>query len=293
MVPRLLQILVLSYFVSVFAFAATTEWTMLNINVAQQQGDAHLVKFPSGEHYLIDAGDDAGKLVEALRANGVTALKMVLVSHPHKDHYSGIRQILAAGISIGEVRMGIPDRAICDVERPWGCDWGDVQGLMKELKRRSIPVTASQKGDVYYSSNGVELKVLYAFDSINTPFGKSDVNDLSVVIKLTHGKSTALFTGDLNNKAGTYLADKGEGLRADILKVPHHGGESLAPNTFFDRVNAKVALVPAPVWLWKDDRTKRVRDYLGKKKIKTYVNGVDGHVKVVFSGKGYKISVAP
>ena len=91
---------------------------------------------------------------------------------------------------------------------------------------------------------------LYAFDGVNTPVGKTDINGMSLILLLTHSGVRALFTGDLNDPIGAYLAKSGHNgvnnLKADILKVPHPGADPLASNDFFDSVGARVALVPAP-----------------------------------------------
>jgi competence protein ComEC len=263
---------------------------MININSGAQQGDAHLIKFPNGKYFLIDAGDSGNVLVPYLRSIGVKAIDKILVSHAHKDHYSGIYSIVEAGIPVEEVRFNIPDQGICQKERPWGCDWKDIQNLSELLRTKKISVKSQRENDVYYSANGVELKVLNYYNGIHTPVGNTDINDMSAILKLTHAKTSALFTGDLNNRLGEYLAKYGKNLSADILKVPHHGGDSMAPDSFFDVVQPKVALVPAPTWLWEDARTARLRAYLKKKKIPTYVNGKDGHVKVTFTDKGYSVT---
>ena len=115
--------------------------------------------------------------------------------------------------------------------------------------------------------------------------GKTDINGMSLILLLTHSGVRALFTGDLNDPIGAYLAKLGHNgvnsLKADILKVPHHGADPLASNDFFDSVGPRVALVPAPSGLWLSDRCKRAREYFESKKIRTYVNGIHGHVTVM------------
>jgi competence protein ComEC len=98
-----------------------------------------------------------------------------------------------------------------------------------------------------------------------------------------------LFTGDLNLSLGAYLATSDFDLRADILKVPHHGTEGVAPNEFFSRVGAKVALVPSPHALWLSLRSKRVRDFFETAKVPVYVSGIHGNVTVRFHADGFQI----
>jgi competence protein ComEC len=133
------------------------------------------------------------------------------------------------------------------------------------------------------------LDVVCLYDGINTPIGETDMNDTSIIVRFTHGKTRALFTGDLNLALGTYLATSDFDLKADILKVPHHGTEGVAPNEFFKRVGARVALVPSPTELWFSLRSKRVRDYFKDAGVPAYVSGMHGDVTVNFTGTDFTV----
>jgi competence protein ComEC len=136
---------------------------------------------------------------------------------------------------------------------------------------------------------GSSLKILYAFDGVNTPVGRTDINDMSYIMLLKHGLSSALFTGDLNAKLGAYLAKEGKDLKADILKFPHHGAEGAAPDSFFAAVAPKDVLVPSPALLWCSSRSARMKSWVEARKIPTYVNGFSGHVNVKMSLLHYSI----
>jgi competence protein ComEC len=121
--------------------------------------------------------------------------------------------------------------------------------------------------------------------------GRTDVNDTSVLLLLSHGRTKALFTGDLNMALGAHLAQEGSRIEADILKVPHHGAESVAPNAFFDRVAPRLALAPCPTTLWSSDRNQRVREHLRGKGVETLVSGLNGDVAVRLGSRGYSATV--
>jgi competence protein ComEC len=264
---------------------------MINVNYGHLQGDAHLLRFADGENELVDTGypDESKAVVDRLKRDGVDVIHKIIISHPHRDHYGGLRRLLDSGVKIVEVRMNLPDRKQCDAETPWGCDSRDLARTVALLRDRGVPLKPLRPGDVLHRGQGVRWEVLYAYDGVHTPVGPTDINDMSVLCLLTAGTSRALFTGDLNARIGGYLAAQGKNLAADILKVPHHGTEGGAPNSFFDAVGAKVALVPSPLWLWQSDRSRRIREYFADRRIPTYVNGVDGDVRVVFREKGYTV----
>lgn len=275
---------------AVSADPPSVEWTMVNVCTTSLQADAHLLRVPDGRFLLVDAGDNEGRLVGYLRRRGVKRLERVLISHLHKDHYAGLTAIAEAGIGIGEVDLNYPDRSVCDAEIPWGCDYPHIESTIGRLRERGIPVHEVRPGEVVHDKDGVRLEVLYAFNGLNSPVGRTDVNDTSAVLALVYGKTRALFTGDLNAALGGYLAEHAADVRADVLKVPHHGTEGVAPNAFFDRVGAKVALVPSPRQLWLSERSTRVREHLAATGTRAYVSGIDGSVTVMIRADGYSIS---
>ena len=265
-------------------------WTMVDVTtVPGAQADAHLVEMPGGVFYLLDAGDANGRLASYLRSRRVRVLEKVIISHAHKDHYSGLRSLVLAGMVMKEVRANLPDREACDTERPWGCDWDDFNRTLQLVTQHGAPVRPVLQGDRYYDRDGVLLEALYAYDARHTPIGRTDVNDTSVLLALSVGKTRALFTGDLNMALGTYLARQGKGLAAQLLKVPHHGTDSLAPNEFFDAVGAVAAFVPSPRVLWQSERSRRAREYFGSRGIPTYVSGIAGDVSIELRPDGFAV----
>jgi len=142
----------------------------------------------------------------------------------------------------------------------------------------------------FYYREISKLKIVYAFDGINTPVGTTDINDMSLIIKVEHAQHKYLFTGDLNRAIGGYLADNSQEIAADVLDVPHHGTEGVAPNEFFARVGAKYALVPSPQALWCGDRSSRIRNWFQDHDIPVFVNGFSGHIRVEDYGNQLKIS---
>lgn len=104
--------------------AAKTVWTMIDVcsNERNLQADAHLLEFPDGRRWLVDAGNPAGTLGPFLKGKGVDRLDAVLLTHAHRDHYAGLEPLLQAGLRVGKVYMNaFPAREPCDAEIPWGC----------------------------------------------------------------------------------------------------------------------------------------------------------------------------
>jgi len=276
---------------------SSTKWIMLNITPAQAQADCHLLQLPDGSNILIDAGEawDAPNVAVALlRKLGVHRISMVIISHFHKDHYGQLVPIIRAGIAIDKVILNVPDKRSADLEIPWGCDLNDVQSVLAELRARKIPYTTPKAGDRIYEYKTrdrviVSLDIICAYDGVHSPIGLTDVNDTSIVLRLSHGPTRVLFSGDLNQKLGAYLVASGVDLRADILKAPHHGAETTVPDAFYTKVHASAVLVPASKALWLSARCMRTRNYFYNAGVPAYVSGLRGNVTVTMTSKGYKI----
>ncbi len=279
---------------SVYSSREPFVWTMINVNYSPQQGDAHLIQTSKGKNILIDTGhlDPARKaLVPFLQSKGIKKIDTVFISHPHKDHYDGLLAILESGIPIKDVYFNMPDKQVCDAEIPWGCDYEHILNYRKMLLSNQVNILEAKPGMKLDLGWGSSLKILYAFDGVNTPVGRTDVNDMSYIMLLKYGFNTALFTGDLNAKLGEYLAKESKDLKVDVLKLPHHGTEGAAPDAFFAAADPKVVMVPSPALLWCSARSERMKNWVESRKIPTYVNGFSGHVAVKMSLFNYQIEV--
>ena len=277
-----------------------TRWTMINVTPGQVQADCHLIEFPDGSTVLIDiadAMDSPGTALAFLRKHKIKHINLVIISHFHKDHYGRLRDLIDAGIKVDRVACNLPaSREQMDREHQGTplADWDDVMSVLQLLREKHVPYFRPKAGERLIEvplAHGLtaSIDVVCLYDGIHTPIGKTDINDTSIIVRLSHGPIRALFTGDLNSPLGVWLAQSNFDLRADLLKVPHHGTEGCAPNAFFDRVNPKAALVPTPAVYWFSLRSKRIRDYFSDHHIPTYVSGINGNVTVIMTPQGFTI----
>lgn len=269
-------------------------YTMLNVCSDAQQGDAHVIKFRDGKVYVIDAGVEGPiggrRLVAYFKKEKIKKIDKLFISHAHFDHYGGVIDILKSPIRVQEIYLNIPDKGVCDQERPWGCNYQHYLSVLEAIKKKRIAVKSVRSGDFFQPTPSVELQVLFVHNGIDPPVGRTDINDTSYIMKLLTGNQSILFAGDLNKKLGDFLlkGDAGQ-FRATILKVPHHGTESVAKNDFFDAVSAEAALIPSPAGLWNGERSQRIREYFQDKNIPAYVSGIHGDVTLMLWKDRYQI----
>jgi competence protein ComEC len=276
-----------------------TRWTMVNVSPNGQQADCHVIEFPDGRVALIDiadAADAGGAALAYLRARKIETIDLVVLSHFHRDHYGRLSDVIDAGITVSRVAFNLPPPTATSVnaEAPWGFSRPEAEWLLGKLAHHGIAIFTPRAGERLIEvplrdGSFAALEAVCLYDGVSSPIGLTDTNDTSIIVRLVHGKTRALFTGDLNAGLGTWLATSSFDLSADLLKVPHHGTEGCAPDSFFDRVNATVALVPSPAGLWTSPRSARIHDYFTRRGTRLYVSGLDGHVTVTMNSQGYAV----
>lgn len=200
------------------------------------QGDSELIRLPGGENILIDAGTSSteDELVDELRSLGAETLDLVVATHPHADHIGG----MAAVIDAFDVRQVVMPR-ISESDTPTTKTY---ENLLQSIADKGLTITPAEPGDELLSSGGAVLTVL-------APNGEDygDLNNYSVVLRLTYGEDSFLFTGDAEEASEQEMLSLDWPLTATVLKCGHHGSETSTSPSFLDAVSPQYAVISCGV----------------------------------------------
>ena len=190
------------------------------------QGDAVVLHAGPGSAVVVDAGPDPVAVDRCLDRLGVEQVPLVVLSHLHADHVDGLPGVLE-GRSVALVQTGPleePHASVESVER-WTAEAGVPLALPALGESRSV-------GALRWSV----LAPARRFAGTS-----SDPNNSSIVLRVEVGRTVLLLTGDVEPEAQRDLLRRGVDLRADVLKVPHHGSRHQDPD-FLRAVGAAVVV---------------------------------------------------
>jgi competence protein ComEC len=222
------------------------DWLFVACSVGQ--GDALVVAAGAGTAMVVDAGPEPVAVDGCLRRLGVRAVPLLVLTHLHADHVDGLDGVLH-GRSVAELDVG--------PSREPAAGWREVD---EGARRYGVPVRTVSVGE-RRQIDGLTVDVL----APERPFHgtRSDPNNSSVVMRVATSGRILLLTGDVEVEAQEALLRSGVDLRADLLKVPHHGSAYQSP-AFLRAVHASVGVIsvgrdndyghPSPALLHELDR---------------------------------------
>jgi len=204
------------------------------------QGDGIFLRFPNGKTMVVDGGirsprfDNGARVVlPYLRYRNIDRIDVVVASHPHNDHIGG----LIALLETVEVGHYIDSGQVCDT-------W--TAGRIRELiAAKGIQYHRVAAGDSLTGLGGVGGLILHPTREFVSEAGESlhDLNNGSVVLRLTYGQTSLLLTVDIEKETDGALLAWGERLQAQILKVAHHGSRTSSQPRFVEAVDPQIALM--------------------------------------------------
>lgn len=238
------------------------------------QGDSILVITPAGQAMLVDAGESeyGQQVVDYLRAQGVQELAVLVATHPHADHIGG----LAAVLGNFKVNRIFAPRVTNNTDQ--------FAGLLTAVKAQGLKINTAQAG-VNIPLSGVNAEFI-------APLGQSyeNLNDYSAVIKLSYNKTAFLLTGDAGEVSENEMLASGVDLKADVLKVGHHGSYSSTGRDFLQAAGPAYGVIMCGAGNDYGHPHQETLDRLTAAGVKVYRTDLNGSIVVESDGAQIKVS---
>lgn len=225
------------------------------------QGDSAFIVFPRGRTMLVDGGgeirfkksepghdsidwtqgdgsesdfaDQSFSIGEAVVSRfiwslGRTRVDYVLATHAHADHMGGLTDVVR-NLDVRQAVVGHAPTSDAEFEQ-----------FRKAIARRNVPISILKAGE-HLEIDGVGIDVLWPPPAQGAPVTSG--NDDSIVLRLVYGSISILLAGDIERNAEDSLVAAGANLKADVLKVPHHGSRTSSTEAFVNQVNPRYAVI--------------------------------------------------
>jgi beta-lactamase superfamily II metal-dependent hydrolase len=192
------------------------------------QGDSEFIQTPSGKTMLIDAGipEMGGKVADYIKSRGVKKIDILVVTHPHNDHIGGIPTVIN-NFDIGKFYM---PKVTTNTKA--------FENVLTTAKNKGLSINVAKAGVVLDLGSDIKAEMV-APNSLHY----DKLNNYSSVIKITYKNTSFLFTGDAEGESEQEMLNKNYDLKADVLKVGHHGSRTASTLPFLKAVSPKYAVI--------------------------------------------------
>jgi len=268
----------------VWAVALTSPDDKLHVTFLDVgQGDAILIQAPSGKDILIDGGPDFQKINLELSEKlpfWDRTIDLVVCTQPQADHITGlveviqrykVKQVLEPGLSYNS-----------SIYQEW----------LNVVENKRMEHNIARAGQEIDLGSGIKMEVL------NPPEGlfeetSHDVDNNGVVLRLTWGKFSFLFTADIREEAEFNLIGQRANLKSTVLKIAHHGSSTSTSQQFLAAVDPEVTVICVgadnPFGHPSPDVMERLIDRLGEDNV--YRTDKDGTIEFITDGERLWVSV--
>lgn len=246
-----------------------TDGSLLYVHIIDV-GQADSILIMSGqEAMLIDAGNNEdGQLVsDYLKNQGVKKLNYVIGTHPHEDHIGGLDNVID-NFQVDKLFM---PKVTANTRT--------FEDVVDAANRKSIAFNEPVVGQNFKVGGG-EFTILAPVSS-----KYSSLNNYSIVIRLQYGNVSFLFTGDAEKESEKEMLKSGINLKADVLKVGHHGGATSSTEEFLKAVSPEFALISVGANNDYGHPAKAVLNRLENIGAKIHRTDIEGNIVISTDGK--------
>lgn len=189
------------------------------------QGDSVLLECDD-KYMLIDAGESeyGTAVADYLKQYNVDKLTYMVVTHPHSDHYGGAKTVLES-VETENIIM----TEASNTTRSW-------ESFVDYVDNNNYNVIMPESNEIFELGECTVTAYVPEIDN-------DDLNNCSIVLKAEYDEMSALFTGDAEKSEELTMIESGFDVKADVLKLGHHGSSTSTSEEFFEKVNPNLALI--------------------------------------------------
>lgn len=235
------------------------------------QGDSIFIELPNNETMLIDAAESyqSENIINYLKNLNYQKIDYVIGTHPHTDHIGGLKDIINT-FEIGKIYM---PKVVSTTKT--------YESLLMAIKDKNLKINTAKAGTSIIDTDTLKINILAPNNSIYT-----ELNNYSVVTKITYGTTKFLFMGDAEKLSENEIK---ENVTADVIKIGHHGSNTSSSTDFIKKVNAKYGIISVglnnkynlpkeeTITNWKNSGTK------------IYLTSTNGTIRASSDGTNIKI----
>lgn len=248
--------------------SSTTTQTSANVTIKfidVGQGEAILIALPE-KTMLIDAGPtgSAPKITQVLHELGRNKIDYLVATHPDEDHIGGMADVISS-THIGTIYA--PNKTN---------NTATYRKFLTAIQNNNLQITLAEAGTVIDQTDDYKLEILWPTKDANFP----DTNDYSVIIKLTVGTKTFLFTGDAPTSA---ILQSNPG-HIDVLKLSHHGSRTGTNEQLVRELSPTYAVISYALDNSYGHPMQSVLNALHKHSVKVWGTGANGTITITCDG---------
>ncbi|MFT8348849.1 ComEC/Rec2 family competence protein [Clostridium saccharoperbutylacetonicum] len=238
------------------------------------QGNSELIQVED-KNILIDAGTSDRKALDYLKSLGIKKLDYVIATHPHEDHIGSMDDVIKA-FDIGKFYSPKVTTTTKTFEN-----------MINALKEKNLKLTVPKVSNKLNIGNAT----LTFLAPNNTQY--ENLNNYSIVCKLKYGNTSFIFMGDAEEISEGDILQKQLDVKADIIKVGHHGSRSSSTKAFLEKVNPKYAVISCEKGNDYGHPHKVTIDKLNAKNINVFRTDLEGTIIATSDGNEITFNTKP
>lgn len=237
------------------------------------QADCIVIK-SNDELMVIDSGNngDATLVTNFIKSQKIDKIKYLIGTHPHEDHIGGMDNV----INNFEIETLILPEAVSDTKT--------FEDVVTAIENKNLEITAPKAGDTYTLGSA-------AFTIIAPNKVYTELNNMSVGIKLTNGENSFVFCGDAEVLSENDILDNMIDIKSDVLKLSHHGSDTSTSKAFLKAVSPKYAVISCGLDNSYGHPHVDTLQKLLDNNIELYRTDLQGNIIVVSDGKNISFNV--